>query len=217
MTEVIGVWVGAILTLIVFSYLLGDTPLFRLAQGIFVGVTVGYAITVAVHLVLLPRLLQPLVSNPGQQWPLLVPFILGLLLLLKVRVDWAPFGNISIGFLFGVGGALAIGGALSGTLVPQMGATVVSLSPVQGVAPLVNNLILVAGTIGALLSFRFVTGGDRPLVRALDQIGVNWGYVGRYFILIAFGAIFAETAVSRISVLIGNVYYLLHDWLGLVK
>lgn len=215
--DAIGVWVGAILTLLVFSYLLGDTPLFRLAQAVFVGVAVGYAVTVAVYFILLPRLVMPLVSDPAGNWPLFIPLVLGLLLLLKLRTAWSPFGNVPIGFLFGVGSALAIGGALSGTLLPQIIATMPSFSLSQSWDILLGNALLVVGTIGAFLSFRFATGAERPTLRALDALGRGWGYLGRWFILVAFGAIFAGTAVSRISILIGRVYYLLHDWLPIVR
>ncbi len=217
MTEVIGVWVGAILTLLVFSYLLRDTFLFRIAQAIFVGVAVGYATTAAVYLVLLPRLVFPLVADFATNWYLLVPLFLGLLLLLKARASWAPFGNLPVAFLFGVGSALAIGGALTGTLIPQLAATVVSLSPFQNLDTWISNLLLIVGTIGAFLSFRFMTGPRRPAARVVENIGRGWGYVGRWFILVAFGAIFASTAVSRVSILIGRVYFLLHDWLQVVR
>lgn len=217
MSDIIGIWVGAILTLLVFSYLLGDTPLFRIAQAVFVGVAVGYATTVAVYLVLFPRLLDPLIESPTRNWHLFVPLVLGVLLLAKLRASWAPLGNVSIAFLFGVGGALAIGGAVSGALVPQLAATMVSLAPAQGMDTVVNNVLLVGGTIGAFLSFHFMAKPQRPLARVVDGIARGWGYFGRWFILAAFGAIFADTAVSRISILIGRVYYLLHDWLGLVR
>jgi hypothetical protein len=217
MTDLIGVWVGAILTLLVFSYLLGDTPLFRIAQAIFVGVAVGYGATAAIYLVLVPRLFEPLFTDLATNWPLFVPLILGLLLFTKLRTGWASVGNISIAFLFGVGGALAIGGALGGTLLPQLAATVVSLSPDQGWDTVFNNLLLVIGTIGAFLSFRFITSADRPALRAFSTVARGWGYIGRWFVLIAFGAVFADTAVSRISILIGRMYYLLHDWLQVVK
>ncbi len=215
--DVIGVWVGAILTLLVFSYLLGDTPLFRVAQALFVGVAVGYAVTVAVYLVLLPRLYDPLITDVRLNWPLFVPLVLGLLLLAKLRAAWSPIGNISIGYLFGIGGALAIGGAFSGALIPQLAATVVSLAPTQGLGTALDNLLLVFGTIGAFLSFRFITNPQRPMTRVLDAAARGWSYIGRWFILIAFGAIFADTAVSRISLLINRVYFLLHDWLQVVK
>jgi hypothetical protein len=219
MNDLIGVWVGALLTLLIFSYLLKDTPLFRIAQALFVGVTVGYAGTVAVRLVLAPRLVVPLLADPGANSHLFVPLALGLLLFAKLRAAWAPVGNASIAFLFGVGSALAIGGAISGALVPQLQATIVSFSPAQGWETVVSNLLLVIGTLGAFLSFRFIVPAaqPRPATRVLDGLTRGWGYVGRWFILIAFGAIFADTAVSRISILISRVYYLLHDWLQVVK
>lgn len=217
MTEVIGVWVGAVLTLLVFSYLLGDSPLFRLAQAIFVGVAVGYATAVAVYLVLIPKLVEPLMVAPQTNGHLFVPLVLGIMLMAKIRASWSPLGNIAIAFLFGVGGALAIGGAVTGALLPQLSATMVSLSPAQGIGTVISNLLLVIGTIGALLSFRFVTGAQRRGLRVLDAIGTGWSYVGRWFILIAFGAIFASTAISRVSILIDRVYFLLRDWLQVVR
>jgi hypothetical protein len=217
MSDVIGVWVGALLTLFVFSYLLRDTPLFRLAQAILVGVAVGYATAVAIRYVLMPKLLVPLLSDPEESWHLLIPLVLGLLLLAKLRPAWSPVGNLSIGFLFGVGSALAIGGALAGILVPQLRATIISFSPSDDLFTIANNLLLVIGTLGAFLSFRFIAPAQpRPVVRGLDALARGWGLIGRWFILFAFGAIFADTAVARISVLINRVYFLLHNWLQVV-
>jgi len=207
MTDQIGVWVGAILTLLVFSYLLGDTPLFRIAQAIFVGVTIGYAATAAIYLVLWPMLFDKLFANPV----FIVPLVLGLLLLTKLRTSWASVGNLSIAFLFGVGSALALGGALDGTLLPQLSATVVPLDSLE-------NVVLVVGTIGALLSFRFVQPQQpRAGTRVLETVARGWGYIGRWFILVAFGALFAGTAISRVSILVNRVYFLLHDWVQVVK
>lgn len=214
--DVLGIWIGAILTLLIFSYLLGDNPLFRAAQAIFVGVAIGYGVNVAIYLVLVQRLFAHL-FDPTQFLVYIWPLILGIILLLKVRTAWSPLGNASIAFLFGVGAALAIGGALSGLLIQQIAATAVSLSPFQDFGTLVGNCLLIVGTIGALLSFRFVTLQKRSVGQALDVVAHVWSRVGRGFILIAFGAIFADTAVSRISILISRFYFLLHDWLGVVR
>ncbi|MBI5030546.1 MAG: hypothetical protein HZB51_08460 [Chloroflexi bacterium] len=208
--DLLGVWIGVLLTLLVFSYLLHDSPLFRIAQAIFVGVTVGYAATVALRAILVTRLFVPLLNEIEFYWPLIIPFILGLLLFTKWRAAWASVGNIPIAFLFGVGSALAIGGALTGTLWPQMQATMVSLSPSLGLETIINNLLLVIGTIGAFLSFRFIlpTSNRAPL-RALDVAARGWSFIGRWFIFFAFGAIFADTAVSRVSILVSRFYYVL--------
>jgi len=208
--DLVGVWVGVILTLLVFSYLLHDSPLFRVAQAIFVGVTVGYAATVAIRSILITRLFDPLRTDIQFYWTLLIPLVLGLLLFAKWRAAWSPIGNIPIAFLFGVGSALAIGGALTGALMPQLQATLVSLSPDLGLQTIVNNLLLVVGTIGAFLSFRFVVpAAARAPIRALDVAARGWSVVGRWFIFFAFGAIFADTAVSRVSILVSRFYYVL--------
>jgi len=56
--ESIGLLLSLILTLMVFSYILGDNPLFKLAEHIFVGASVGYAVLVAWHLVIIPAFFQ---------------------------------------------------------------------------------------------------------------------------------------------------------------
>ncbi|MFQ5886612.1 MAG: hypothetical protein ACE5II_05205, partial [Anaerolineae bacterium] len=80
MRELLGTWVAALLTLMVFSYLVSDNPLYRLAEHLFVGSALGYAIVVAIQDVLLPRL-STLARDPVTYWHLFIPLLLGLLLL----------------------------------------------------------------------------------------------------------------------------------------
>jgi hypothetical protein len=42
-----------------------------------------------------------------------------------------------------------------------------------------------------------------------------WGGLGRWFIVIAFGAILATTFTSRLSLLVGRIQFLLDSVLGL--
>jgi hypothetical protein len=46
--EFISALIGLVLTLMIFSYLLGDNPLFRFAIYLFIGVASGYAAAVTV-------------------------------------------------------------------------------------------------------------------------------------------------------------------------
>ncbi len=217
--DTVGVWLGALLTILVFTYLIRDGMLFRLAQSLLVGTAIGYGSAVILRTVLWDGLLTPLLNDSATYWPLVVPFIAGLFLLTKLAPRWAGvlFGNISLGYLFGVGAALAIGGALNGALVPQLGATMLSVSPVIGLDNMLNNILLIVGTIGALLAFRFTSSlNSRPL-RLYATLATSWGQVGRAFIMVAFGAIFANTLTARVSTLVGQLYFLFHDWLGVVK
>lgn len=221
--ETFGIWVSALLTLMVYSYLLGDNPLFRLAEHLFVGSAVGYAAVVACHSVLRTQLILPLAYDFQANWPLLIPVVLGLLLLTKARPSIAWVGNSAMALLFGVGAALSIGGALSGTILPQVQATFVSLSPTHlggglvGWGLAVDNLILVVGTIAVLFYFAFNASRDNSLARIRAGFLKPWAGVGRWLIMITFGAIFANTVMARVSLLIGRVQFLLGDWLHLLR
>lgn len=86
--DTVGTWLAVVLTLIVFSYLLGDNVLYRWAEHLFVGAALGYAGVVTFHHILVPRLLNPLLqaleAGEGERIALLlVPLVLGLLLFAK--------------------------------------------------------------------------------------------------------------------------------------
>jgi hypothetical protein len=163
-----GTLVAIVLTLFVFSYLLGDNVLFRIAEHLFVGVAVGYAVVVAFHNVLGPKLLSPLVEALGSgDWGwtllLLIGLVFGLLLLTKPLKSLSWLGSLSVAVLLGVGAALAIGGALLGTLLPQVNATADVTHYMERYGPglgLFSGLLVLVGTIGVLLHFYFGTGGE---------------------------------------------------------
>ena len=217
--DVIGGWVAFVLTLMVFSYLLGDSPLFRLAEHLLVGVAVGYAVVIAWHNVLAPRLFAPLSDDPIGNWIYWIPLLLGLLLLARIRSNWSWMANLPMGFLFGVGAAVSIGGALLGTLYPQLKASFVSLNPQsyngdwRGV---LDALVLALGTIGTLFYFHFTASraeGSRGWWKGVQRF---WSSLGRWAIMIAFGAIFAGTLLSRLSLLTARLEFLWSQVRGLL-
>jgi hypothetical protein len=220
----IGILVAVILTLFVFSYLLGDNILYRLAEHLFVGVAVGYAVVVVFHSVLAAKLLVPLVEALGQgNWGrfllLMISLLLGLLLLTKPLKSISWLGGLSVAVLLGVGAALAIGGALLGTLVPQVNATADVARYVTRYGPrlgLFSGIVVLAGTIGVLLHFHFGASRAGTLAGLRDGIVRIWGGLGRWFILVAFAAILATTFMSRLSLLVGRIQFLLDSVRGLV-
>ena len=97
-SDQIGLWIGFILTLMVFSYLLGDNFLYRLAIYVFVGLAAGFVTMVTVESVLLPWIRATL-QNGDMSGKLLgaIPLVLGLLLLLKAHGALQPAGQSGIG------------------------------------------------------------------------------------------------------------------------
>jgi len=207
--DVIGVWVAAILTLVVYSHLLKDNVLSRLAQHLFVGVAAGYAGVIAWHGVIAPRLVQPILDDPTANGWLLLPGLLGIFLIVgRTLRPLSWLATWSLAFLFGLGIALSVGGALVGILVPQLAATMLSLNPNVGLVAWVNNFLIVVGTISALLYFTYTTRPDSPVGRAVSL----FASIGKWVLLVAFGAILGTTVLSRVSLLIGRVQFLLEDF-----
>jgi len=219
----LGIVVAVVLTLFVFSYLLGDNVLYRLAEHIFVGVSVGYAVVIVFHTVIGPKLLTPMGDALGSKdWTrlgvLAVYLLMGLFLLAKPSKTLSWLGNLSVAVLLGVGSALAIGGALLGTLLPQVSATA-NISQYahygRGLG-LFSGLVVLIGTIGVLLHFHFNANHEGRLAGIRDRIVQSWGGMGRWFVLVAFAAILAATFMSRLSLLIGRVQFLLDAARGLL-
>jgi hypothetical protein len=222
-----GTWVAVILTLFVFSFLLGDNVLYRLAEHIFVGVAVGYAVVVAFYSVVIPKLLSPTVDalqaqDGGRLLLLLISWLLGLLLLTKAskRAGFVPWlGSLSLACLLGVGAALAIGGALLGTLWPQIDATAdISryVEPYGDALGLFSGILILVGVTGALLHFYFGAGETGRLAGLRNALVRTWGGLGRWFILISFAALLAATFMSRLSLLVGRVQFLLDSIRGFI-
>jgi hypothetical protein len=213
-----------VLTLMVFSYLLGDNPLFRVAQHLLVGLALGFAWIVAWHTIFLPRVLA-LVGQDWQEAALytVIPLVLGALLLLKGRGSGSRLSSLPLAYLFGVGAALALAGAIFGTLIPQVRATMLSFNPDDYLAkypredvwyPVINAIFIVVGTVSTLVYFTFTAGGESRVKRFRGGLVRFGAGVGRWFLMIVFGALFGSLVMSRISLLVERITFLI-DVLGL--
>jgi hypothetical protein len=209
--NLIGGIVAGLLTLMVFSYLLGANPLWRIAQSLLVGVSVGYVSLVVLTQVIAPqvgRIIQPPAGVAEfERWLAVVPVALGLLLLLRIAVPGAWPASLGLNLVVVVGAALALGGALAGILVPQtldsMRLLYFADDPAS-IAALVGNIVLVLGVICALVYFAFgaLANGERP--RVVREVSV----VGRWVLVVAFGAILGSLATTFYAALIERLVFL---------
>ena len=205
--ELISAFISLILTLMVFSYLIGDNPLFRIAIFLFIGVSSGYAAAVVVRSVFLPKI-DVFRSNDINQIVLaIIPLLLSVTLLTKLspRLSW--LGNFAMAILVGVGAAAAIGGALIGTLLPQIQASmdafnIRSLSGAKAVTQLLEGVVMFLGTVLTLASFQFSAGkaADGTVKRNPIFEGVSW--IGRIFVAVTLGVIFAGVYMAALTAMI---------------
>ena len=205
--EIISALVGLILTLMIFSYLIGDNPLFRIAVYLFIGVSSGYAATIVWHYVLVPKLFEPL-RDPAQLRVLLIPLLLSFSLFAKLspRISW--IGNFAMAVLVGVGAAAALGGALLGTLIPQVQASMdaFDVRAAGGVSNaflmLIEGIVMLVGTVFTLASFHFSAqrAADGTPKRNRLFEGIAW--IGRIFIAVTFGVLFAGVYMAALTAMI---------------
>lgn len=209
MSELVGPIIAAVLALFALSYLVGDNPLYRLALHIFVGVLIGYSFGVVVREVLLRMAFPTLISNPTA---VVVPLVLGILLLFKGFPKQAFVGNFSVAQLIGVGAAVALGGALLGTLIPQVAATGRALSGASLTSlrfGLLDALMIVVGTICTLLAFTFAEPERRADGFTWRRIIDGAAWIGRVFLVFAFGIAFAGALTASLSIFVGRMQRLI--------
>lgn len=202
----LGAWVAAGLTLFIFTFLYKDNPLFKLAEHLYVGISVGYTIVKVYDTVIVRLLYEPMVKQGD--WSLLVPLGIGMLMLARYfpKITW--LSRIAFAFIVGVGSGLAIPRIISSYILKQVEDTVrplVSLAAEGGPtftynlldpASNLNALVLLIGVVSVLVYFFFSIEHTGP-VRMAARTGI-------LFLMIAFGAAFGYTVMARMSLLIGR-------------
>lgn len=215
-TELISAIIAFVLTIFIFSYLLGDNALFRAAIYLFVGVSAGYVAVVVSHQVIWPKLLSPMFNGSNTQRLLLIsPMVLGLLLLLKIIPGLSKVGTPAVAFMVGVGAAIAIGGAVLGTLLPQTLAAIdafdlqaASIRGVETTEQIFSGSILLVGTVSTLAYFQFsAKSHDDGSIQRHALLGIL-ALIGRIFIGITFGVIFAGVYAAALTAFIERLHFL---------
>ena len=219
-----GVWVAALLTLFVFSFLYKDNPLYKFAEHVFVGVSAGYYIVLNFWTVIIPNMWDPLLKsftgqgvNAGRVGFLavelgdyrifmVIPGILGLLLFTRFfgKIGWMSRWSLAV--IIGVYAGIKTTGFAQGDFVAQVQG---SLQPLWtgDLGTSVNAIIFTVGLITSLLFF-FYSREHKGALGVASKLGI-------FFLMVSFGAGYGYTVMSRLSLLIGRFQFLLEDWLGI--
>lgn len=223
--QVFGIWVAAFLTLCIYSFLYRDNPLYRFAEHLFVGISVGYGIVLSIHEGFIPLAWNPIwASLTGDSltglWKL-IPIAFGLLFFARLSPRHTWLIRYPIAILIGYGAGIAIPNMLRANIFEQTQGTIAPFSTIHsqvtGIAvdPMSSG-DLTAYTIGAVLMVIGVICTLTYFFFSVEHRGpISWlSKVGICFLMVGFGSAFGNTVMGRVTLLIQRVDFLLSDWIG---
>ena len=137
-----------------------------------------------------------------QHFIYLIPLALGVMMLLSLipSINW--FARWGIAYTVGMAAGLRAYGYLNSNVIGQIKGTTVNIFdsglPLLSISgpSIVNNIIILVGTICGLLYFYF-SKEHKGLLGKASKVGI-------YFLMISFGASFGFAVMGRISLLIGR-------------
>ncbi|MBX3325760.1 MAG: hypothetical protein U0223_18695 [Nitrospira sp.] len=204
---VFGAWVATGLTLLIFSFLYKDTPLFKFAEHLYVGVSIGYTIVKTYDTVILHLIIKPIVENG--EFALLIPVAIGMLMLTRYVPKAAWMSRYAFAFIVGMGSGLAIPRTISSFILKQIEDTVRPLLSMAGPDGLTfsMNLLNPASNLNAVIILLGVSSVLFYFFFSIEHSGTGKAVArtGIMFLMISFGAGFGYTVMARMSLLIGRL------------
>ncbi len=226
--EVFGIWVAAFLTLCIYSFLYRDNPFYRFSEHLFVGISVGYGIVIAIHQGVIPLAWDPLSEAVTALWTeitgettpetrntlwglfKIIPIAIGLLFFARLSPRHTWLIRYPIAILIGFGAGVAIPNVLQANIFAQTRGTIEPFATINAGTlsawDIFGAVLMVVGVICTLTYFFFSMEHRGP---------INWlSKIGIAFLMIGFGAAFGNTVMGRLALMIHRVGFLIYDWLG---
>ena len=200
---VVTAWCAAVCTFAIYSVLHAENKFYRFFEHILIGLAAGYGIYWTWRSILLPNWWKPMVGDG--QWYYVLYLIPGAMFYFIYSKKHAWVSRVIFGLFMG----LAAGGLFREfyeIYFPQMGA---SMKPLVGSGMSVWDTLNVAVFYVILFSsmFYFFFSFEHKSAAVTKTAAL-----GRWFLMIGFGAIFGATVMGRMTLFIGRFNFLINDW-----
>lgn len=214
-TDHLALWVGAALTLMIFSFLYKDNPFYKFAEHLFVGVSAAYWMVVGFWTTLVPNgigkvfpdLVTPFLPNMTDKEPhyfFLIPILLGLMMLTRLVGNIGWISRWPMALIIGFSAGTNLTRYLQSDFIHQVHSSSLPLIVLESgsfaLIPTISNLVLVLGVLAALIYF-FFSLEHKGVVGGISKFGI-------WILMVTFGAAFGYTVMARISLLLGRFEFL---------
>lgn len=202
--DLVATWVAAVVTLVVLGGLLGERRLFGWSQHLLAGLATGFLALIAITEVIVPRLVAPIADGGAGR----VELWIGLGLVgATAAAPWLPrvVSALPVSLVIGSLAAFALGGAVIGTILPQL---VAATAIERGDSASLTTGVVAAGISGLVL-IGFLHGVPRGRVLTAASSA------GRWLLVAGIGGWLGYLLMSRLVLLLDRIGFLLGDWLGI--
>ena len=187
-----GLLLGSILSLMCYTVLLGDQPIAKLAENIYMGAYTGYLF--AFNLVFIYNSgYLPLAA--GKIYYIIV-LLLCIMLYFRFVKQYAWVYRFPTAVAISASLALAMRSMITSQFLDQIRGTILPLTT-PSLLTNFNNLIMIVGTVTATVYFYFSREFTGTVAKGIWR-------TGRYFLLIAFGATYGQTVIFRLELVVGR-------------
>lgn len=201
------IWLSALLTLAIFSFLFRDNILYQFAEHLFVGASAGYLIAITWHNQMVPNLFEPLFIQGNIVY--IIPLLFGLCYFARFIPKIGYLVRLPIAFLLGWGSGAIIPALFQRDILKQTQGILFTSEAFAKWDTGLWAVIMLVGVISVLIYF-FFSQERKGIMKPAANLGI-------IFLMLGFGASFGYTVMSRISLLIGRLQFLLGPWLGIIE
>jgi hypothetical protein len=201
------IWLGALISLGMYSYLYKENPVFRVCEHLYLGLSLAH-LAVMGWTNIRDLGFKPLVAG---KTVLLIPIILGVLLFSRYSPKFAWLSRYSLAYLVGVASAVTITGVIDAGIISQVRGAIKPVNSFDSAFSLIAN-------VAAISVFFFIVGSNGNGGKATPMQGVvkKSGVVGRFVLMVSFGAVFGTTIMARLGLFIPRLKFLFGDWIHLI-
>ena len=196
--DIIGLWVGMLLMLAIYSYpLFKENIVYRFAEHTFTASALAIGIIVTLT-ALNNTAIKPLING---NFLIIIPILLGFVLYALLIPSKRWLSRYPIAILVGSTIGLSLASGIQPNIINQMISTITAPKAGAGMIDWFSFVFVAVGTLCATVYFLLTyehTGALKPVTQ-----------LGRYFIMIGLGAYFGNTVLFRFSMLATRAQFLL--------
>ena len=188
--EVLGLLAGSIVSIGAYSVLIGDNPISKITENIYMGILGGY-IFVTNWDFIQKNAISKLMNG---EFIYIIAILLSVMLLGRLKAKYLWISRYPVVLTVGVGLGLAMRTTVTADFLGQIQATLLPWNSL-------NNIVMVVGTVTAAAYFIF-TAQKSGIYKYVNT-------AGRVFLLVAFGVAYGQTVSFRLELVIGRLVAML--------